>query len=58
MQIDQFLERAEILAEFESRKQVEESAAVSLAALGERWYRTNRRKLAAQLSDELKVFLE
>lgn len=46
------------MAEFESRKQVEESVAVSLAALGERLYWTNRRKLAAQLPDELKVFLE
>lgn len=58
MQIEKFLDRVESLAEFESRKQVEESVAVSLAALGERLYRTNRRKLAAQLPDELKVFLE
>lgn len=58
MELEQFLSQVEDLADFGSRSEVEQAVKVSLGTLGERLYRTRREKLASQLPDPLKDYLE
>lgn len=57
MRYPEFIERVMANVDFESRDQAELVIKESLAALGERIYRTEQDKLAAQLAKELREYL-
>lgn len=58
MQLSEFMDRVEERRETASRARVEELVKASLAALGERLYRTERDALKAQLPKDMESFLE